>query len=99
MAFEIRLYRFNLFCSLQCPQVWYILNFTLYIHIYIYILTVTKQSVPHFSVSSKIAIVTGDETGQIRFSDRDFKLLYWYNDFRYGRIASIGFSDKGLFNE
>ncbi|VDD74900.1 unnamed protein product [Mesocestoides corti] len=45
-------------------------------------------------VSSKLAIVTGDERGQIRFSDMNFKLLKWHNDTRYGPISSISFVQK-----
>ncbi|KAH9286559.1 Echinoderm microtubule-associated protein-like 5 [Echinococcus granulosus] len=50
-------------------------------------------------VSSRIAIVTGDESGQIRFSDSDFNLLHWHHDLKSGPISSVSFAETGLFNE
>ncbi|KAL5113063.1 hypothetical protein TcWFU_010181 [Taenia crassiceps] len=50
-------------------------------------------------VSSKVAIVTGDESGYIRFSDSKFKLLHWHHDLKSGPISSVSFAETGLFNE
>ncbi|VDM32611.1 unnamed protein product [Hydatigera taeniaeformis] len=49
-------------------------------------------------VSSKIAVVTGDESGQIRFSDSKFKLLHWHHNLKFGPISSVSFAETGLFN-
>ncbi|VDN98870.1 unnamed protein product [Rodentolepis nana] len=42
-----------------------------------------------------VAIVTGDEEGNVRFFDSNFKLLHWYHDLKYGPILSINFSETG----
>ncbi|KAM7541024.1 hypothetical protein Aperf_G00000032968 [Anoplocephala perfoliata] len=50
-------------------------------------------------VSSKVAIVTGDQEGKIRFFDSKFKLLHWHHDLRYGPISSISFAETGRFEQ
>nr|CDS33421.2 hypothetical transcript [Hymenolepis microstoma] len=42
-----------------------------------------------------VAIVTGDEEGNVRFFDSSFKLLHWYHDLKYGPVLSISFAESG----
>ncbi|VDK34691.1 unnamed protein product [Taenia asiatica] len=60
---------------------------------------VMSNSETHVVFYDWIAIVTGDESGQIRFSDSKFKLLHWHHDLKSGPISSVSFAETGLFND
>ncbi|CAH8589612.1 unnamed protein product [Heterobilharzia americana] len=44
-------------------------------------------------------IVTGDISGQVKFFDCNFMLLFWYQDLKFGPINCVSFAKTSLFNE
>nr|CAH8857556.1 unnamed protein product [Trichobilharzia regenti] len=44
-------------------------------------------------------IVTGDSSGQVKFFDCNFMLLFWYQDIKCGPINSVSFATTSLFDD
>ncbi|XP_018655297.1 putative wd-repeat protein [Schistosoma mansoni] len=44
-------------------------------------------------------IVTGDSSGQVKFFDCSFMLLFWYQDLKFGPVNCISFATTSLLTE
>ncbi|CAH8574243.1 unnamed protein product [Schistosoma curassoni] len=44
-------------------------------------------------------IVTGDSSGQVKFFDCNFMLLFWYQDLKFGPVNCVSFATTSLFTE